>query len=203
MSDVQRLLDSRLVRGAGALWPAATSAPFLDAIGTGTLPAAAFDRWLVQDYLFVRDLLRFQALTLARAPRAGHAALAAGIGALHAELSWFEDHAARRGLDLNAPAHPVCRRYTDFLLARAVEQPFEVLAAVLYGVELTYLAAWSALRVEGPYAEFIARWTTPAFAAYVGELLALAERHPHPAQQAEFDAALRHERDFWRMTWEG
>ena len=59
------------------------------------------------------------------------------------------------------------------------------------------------LEAQGRYAEFIDRWTHKDFQAYVRALLALVDEHPHPRQQAMFNEVMRHERDFWRMTWEG
>src|SRR6476646_11894272 len=75
------------------LWTAATHHPFLEAVRDGTITDSAFDRWLVQDALFVADLLTFQARLLARAPRAAQPVLAGGCVALVAELDWFEEQA--------------------------------------------------------------------------------------------------------------
>jgi thiaminase len=195
--------ESGLVVAAGGLWQDATTAEFLEVTGDGTVPQEAFERWLAQDYLFARGLVSFQAVMVAKAPRAAHGPLIGGLAALDAEMSWFESHLADRGIDLQTKAHQVCRRYVDFLVASAYSAPFEVLTAILYGVEVSYLAAWSALAATGPYAEFIQRWSSESFAAYVRSLLDLCCRHPHPGQQAAFNEVLRHERDFWRMTWEG
>ena len=60
---------SRLVIGAGELWASATTAPFLDGVGNGTLPREAFDRWLVQDHLFVQAFTSFAAIMASKAPR--------------------------------------------------------------------------------------------------------------------------------------
>ncbi len=195
--------ESRLARGAGELWRLGTEAAFLDAIGDGTLPEDAFDRWLVQDYLFVRGFASFVALVAAKTPRPAQSVVIGGLAALDDELGWFEGHAAGRGLDLGAEPHPVCRRYVDFLLATAYTRPLAVLLAVFYGVEVAYTVAWGRLEAKGPYAELIERWTAPDFQAYVAELGKLADAHPHPDQQPAFDEVMRHERDFWRMTWEG
>jgi len=54
---------SPLVVGAGELWPQAVDADFLSAIGDGDLPQEAFERWLVQDYLFAQGLTTFEAIT--------------------------------------------------------------------------------------------------------------------------------------------
>ena len=195
--------DSPLIGRAGTLWEGATHAAFLDAAQAGTLPEEAFARWLVQDYHFALRLLSFQAVAAAKTPRLHHKPLIAGLGAIDAELDWFEANARERNLALDAPLHPVCRHYTDFLLRAAYTEPYPVLLAILYGVEVSYLAAWSALEATGPYAEFIGRWSSPEFAAYVDALRRAQEANPHPRAQEAFNEALRHEAAFWRMTWEG
>ena len=201
--SIDGFLQSPLVVAGGDLWRQATQAAFLNAVAQGTLPAEAFQRWLVQDYLFAQGMARFQCIMTARAPRPAFTPLIGGLGALEAELTWFEHHAERLGLDLAARPHRTCRRYVDFLIAAAYGEPFAVLTAILYGVEVSYLAAWSALRPTGPYAELITRGSNPKFAEYVRSLLALAREHPHAGQQEAFNEVLRHEADFWQMTWEG
>ncbi len=194
---------SALVVGAGGLWREATEAEFLSAIRDGDLPREAFQRWLVQDYSFAKGLVAFQAIAVSRAPRPAQKVLIGGLSALDAELDWFEKNAQRQALELNAALHPTCRRYVDYLIASAYTQPFEVLLAILYGVEASYLCAWSALEASGPYAEFINRWSNTEFVAYVRELLDVCNLHTHELQQEQFNEVLRHERDFWKMTWEG
>lgn len=195
--------DSPLIAAAGPVWRDATRSPFLDAAAAGTLPEEAFRRWLAQDYLFARGLTAFQAIALAKAPRDAHRVLIQGLVALDNELEWFETHAGRRGISLAGPPHPVCRAYLDFLMRNAYTQPWPVLAAILFGVEASYLAAWSALAPAGPYAEFIERWSNPSFVAYVSRLAELAARYPHSDAQQAFDQVLVYERDFWQMAWEG
>jgi len=195
--------DHALVRNAGPLWGAATRSPFLDALAAGDLPADALRRWLAQDYLFAKNLMAFQALLLAKAPRDCHKPLIEGLSALDREMAWFEAHAVRRQMDLAIPLHSIGRSYTDFLMRCAYTQPSPVLLTILFGVEAAYLAAWSALAPSGPYAEFIERWSSADFAAYVAALGGLAERHPHEAAQEYFNEVLVHEREFWKMSWEG
>jgi len=192
-----------LIQAAGPLWHDAIHSPFLDAAAAGTLPAEAFRRWLSQDYLFAKGLTAFQALVVAKVPREFHKPVIAGLAALDAEMDWFESHAARLSLDLDIAPHPACRRYIDFLMRAAYDLRYPVLLAVLYGVEVSYLEAWSVLPAQGPYREFIERWSSPAFRQYVGALEALVERHPHRDAQEQFNHVLEHERDFWRMSWEG
>lgn len=52
--DTSVFETSRLAAGSGEWWDRGTRAAFLDAIGDGSLPREAFDRWLVQDCLFVQ-----------------------------------------------------------------------------------------------------------------------------------------------------
>lgn len=200
--------QSSLVRGSGPLWRSATTAEFLTAIGVGNLPTESFHRWLVQDYAFAKGLAACQAVATAKTPRPAQKVLITGLAALDSELDWFEQKAAQYGLDLHVAMHPTCRRYVDYLIAAAYTQPSEVLLPILFGVEAAYLCAWSSLRgddsgTDSPYAEYIDRWSNSLFAQYVADLLSHCDRHPDGIQQQQFNEVLRHEQDFWCMTWSG
>jgi len=200
---MSRFDSSLLVLRAGTRWKDATTAAFLDAINDGTLPPEAFNRWLVQDYHFADTLTSFQAIAAAKTPRQRRKSLIAGLGALDAEMDWFEAQVSARGLEFNARVHDGCRRYCDFLIQAAYREPYPVLLAMLFGVEASYLAAWSRLSPRGPYAEFIDRWSNARFGDYVESLRLLAEDNLHKSSQRYFNDVLEHEREFWRMTWEG
>jgi len=200
---MQPLESCAWVRNAGSLWQQATTARFLDALADGSLPAEAFNRWLVQDFHFADALTSFQAIALAKTPWELRKPLLAGLAALGSEMDWFQSVAAARGANLGGPPHPICRHYCDFLLRVAYIESYPILLVVLFGVEASYLAAWSRLRADGPYQEFIRRWSSPEFAGYVDSLRALAEQHPRDSSQAYFEEVLNHERDFWTMAWEG
>ena len=166
---------SDLVRDHPDAWERATAHPFLLGVRDGTLRPGAFDRWLVQDRLYVGDLLRFQARLLARAPRPAQAVLAAGAVALVEELDWFEELAGRRGLDLDVPRLPATAAYAA-LLERLDGADVPAALTALWAVERVYLDAWTvaAPGAEG-YAEYVEHWTTPGFAAYVDGLEAAAD----------------------------
>ncbi|MGY1735917.1 MULTISPECIES: thiaminase II/PqqC family protein [unclassified Geodermatophilus] len=184
-----------LARHADA-WGRATRHPFLDAVRDGTLPPAAFDTWLVQDAYFVADLLRFQARLLARAPRAAQGVLAAGCVALVAELDWFAEQAAARGLDLDAPQLPATIAYGD-LLYRLDAADLPTALTALWTIERTYLDAWSAARPGAePYREFVEHWTAPGFAEYVAGLEAVAGGAP----DSVFLEVVAAETAFWQMA---
>jgi thiaminase len=191
-----------------AEWRAATRHSFLDSVADGSLPEGAFDRWLAQDYLFVADLLVFQARLLGRAPRCAQAVLVAGLVGLEAELGWFEAHAAQRGLRLAVSRQPTTERY-QLLLAQFESATYPVAATGLWAIERAYLDAWlSAAPCGGAYREFVAHWTVPAFASYVDGLQDAADAALATASFEELAGAAdafvdvaRLEHEFWDMAW--
>lgn len=180
-----------------SLWDSATRHPFLDAVRDGTITDAAFDRWLVQDALFVADLLTFQARLLARAPRHAQAVICGGCAALVAELDWFEAQAARRGLDMTAAPLPTTLAYRD-LLRRLDAEPYEAAVTALWVIERVYLLAWTSAKSDStPLREFVEHWSTPDFAVYVAGLGELAAPDDHRDLVAD---VLKLEVQFWDMA---
>jgi thiaminase len=200
------LVESRPVPVAELLqrhaeaWRGATAHPFLAAVREGSISAAAFDTWLVQDARFVADLLRFQARLLARAPRPAQAVLAAGLVALVEELAWFEEQAAVRGLDLSAPALPATAAYAA-LLERLDAAGVPTALMALWTIERTYLDAWSAALPGAPaYREFVEHWTVPGFAGYVAGLEQAADAVGAGAGDPVFAELVAAETAFWDMA---
>jgi thiaminase/transcriptional activator TenA len=165
-------------------WDRATEHPFLTAVAAGD--ADAFARWLPQDAIFVADLVSFQARLLARAPRSGQRALAAGLVGLVAELDWFDEVAEPLGIDtgpaaLQAPL-PATLAYRSLLgELDAADYPAALLG--LWVLERVYLEAWRFAGrgpVAAPHRVAVEHWTDPGFATYVDALeeaadVALAE----------------------------
>ena len=192
------MAGSDLIRRHPEEWRAATCHPFLDGVRDGTLPAAAFNTWLQQDYLFVKDLFSFQARLLAAAPRPAQSILAAGLAVLEAELTWFEEQLARRGVPTAVPRHPTTEAYRAEL-DRLLTEPFEVGLSALWALELAYVEAW---RGAAPgaieYREFVQHWTVSTFARYVASLE--AHTTDSPAAEAAWLRIVRLERDFWDLV---
>ena len=191
-------VNDLLTRHAAA-WADATRHPFLAGVRDGTLPAASFAAWLTQDHHFVADLLAFQARLLARAPRHAQPVLAAGAVALVDEMAWFDEQAARRGLDLTAPAVPATLAY-GALLGRLDAAPVPDALVGLWAIERTYLDAWAFAAPGAPeYREFVTHWTTPDFAGYVAALAEAAQRDAVDADDV-FLAVVAAEVAFWTAT---
>jgi formylaminopyrimidine deformylase / aminopyrimidine aminohydrolase len=182
------------------LWAAATRHRFLDAVRDGTIPDRDFNRWLVQDALFVSDLLAFQARLLARAERPAQATLAAGCAALVSELDWFDEQATARAIDMNQPPLPATLAYRE-LLGQLDAAPCETALTALWVIERVYLLAWTtAASDSSPYREFVEHWTDPGFASYVEALGELATPGGDDAVIAD---VLTHEIAFWDMALTG
>ncbi|BBL79511.1 aminopyrimidine aminohydrolase [Rubrobacter xylanophilus] len=192
------------------LWSGATRHPFLEGVRRGTLPRKAFERWLVQDYLFVLEGLKFQANLLARAPRRDQRLLIGGLSDLEEELGWFEEQAGRRGLDLHARPHPINAAYCGFL-ARLKSEAYAAGITALWALERAYLEAWRGAAPGAPeYREFVEHWSMPEFEEYVLRLeeavdAALGEAPEEERARAGrvFPEVARLERDFWEMALEG
>ena len=192
------MATSELIQQHAQAWRAATAHPFLAGVRDGDLPGGAFAAWLQQDHLFVSDLLVFQARLLARSPRSAQKVLAAGLVALEAELTWFEQNAVRDGVVLGATRHRTTEAYRTEL-DRLLLEPFDVGITGLWALELAYLEAW---RGAAPgaleYRAYVEHWTVPEFADYVGSL----EMHARdsPAAEAAFLRIVHLEREFWDMA---
>jgi thiaminase/transcriptional activator TenA len=171
----------------------------------GTLPRSAFDRWLVEDYYFVRSFRAYLTELTAIAPDAqAREVLAGGLAALVPELELFETAAAERGLDLDAEPSLLNLGYSSYLTA-SVRAGWPVGITVLYAVEKAYYDAWASVRdTTGPdtqYAGFIANWSSPEFAAYVDQLGELVDRLELTADlMTAFDRVVRFELAFWDLV---
>lgn len=180
-------------------WRTATNHPFLNGIREGSLGERAFNTWLVQDYLFVSDLFRFQSRLLSVAPRGGQALVAAGLVALEAELGWFEEAGRRLRLGLSAERHPATAAYREALMGRADDWPKGVTA--LWTGERAYLEAWTGASPGGAaYREFVSHWTDPGFREYVDGLGGLVDEAG--ADEHTFVAICGLESEFWAMAWD-
>jgi formylaminopyrimidine deformylase / aminopyrimidine aminohydrolase len=207
INSTQTLTAVSLLERFSGEWQAATRHAFLEAVADNSLAADAFDAWLVQDYLFVADLVVHQAHMLARAPRTDQAILTSGLVALESELAWFEAHASRRGLSLDVAREPTTARYQGLLEALQVA-PYPADLTGLWAIERAYLDAWlGALPGGMAYSEFVEHWTVADFADYVAGLERAADLALRTATAVEcaratsaFTDVAQIEREFWEMA---
>jgi thiaminase (transcriptional activator TenA) len=169
--------------------------PVVQGIGAGTLPLAAFRAYLEQDYLFLLQYARVQALSVAAAfDRATmirlsellHSTLAVEVDALRALYANCDGDPAR--LDTTA-ATPICRGYTEHLLTAAARGNLLVtLAAILpcqWGYrEIGRALASAGLPADTRYAAWINEYASDDYSALVDWAL---ERFDAAARGASAD----------------
>lgn len=197
---------SQLIERHENTWQAATSDEFLDRVRDGTLPEAAFTRWLEQDYLFVVGLTRAWGRLLTLAPVEDLALISTGISAFTSELAWFTEIAGSRGLRLGRKADPRAAAYIAYLNEVAVG-PYAAAITAMWTVEAAYLSAWQGARGGSErYAEIIEHWAGEEFERFVARLASAAERELHSSPElcvlAEecFVTVARYESVFWSLA---
>src|SRR5258706_9167845 len=207
---------------ASAEWRAYTEHRFTNGIADGSLPAAAFCYYLVQDYLFLIEFARAYALSVYKSPkladmRDGAAAL---VAILDVEMDLHVKLCAGWGLspgDLEeaAPA-PEMLAYTRYVLDSGMRGDLLALKVALapcvigYAEIATRLAAQpEACATTNPYRSWTAEYAGAAYQAIAAKARAqldrLADRYATPAREGElvviFREATRLETDFWEMGW--
>jgi thiaminase/transcriptional activator TenA len=213
----------RLKTAAAPEWRAYTEHPFTDAMADGSLPAAAFRRYLVQDYLFLIEFARAYALAVYKAPTLEdmRAAAAAVSAILDVEMNLHVKFCAGWGLtsdDLErAPPADELLAYTRYVLDTGMRSDLLSLyvalspCAIGYGeIGLRLAARPGADADANPYRAWIAEYAGPAYqevaAKACAQLERLAQAYLTPAREAElvgvFTAATRLEIAFWEMGWQ-
>jgi thiaminase/transcriptional activator TenA len=213
---------ARLKTAAAAEWRAYTEHPFTAAMADGTLPAAAFRHYLVQDYLFLIEFARAYALAVYKSPQlADMREAAAGLSAiLDVEMNLHVKLCAGWGLspdDLEraAPAAEMLA-YTRYVLDAGMRGDLLALKVALapcvigYAEIATGLTARPGARAAtNPYRVWIEEYAGAPYQEVAAKARAhldrLADRYATPAREAElvaiFKEATRLEADFWEMGW--
>lgn len=214
----------RLKQAAAADWAAYVEHDFVSQMGDGSLPQAAFRRYLVQDYLFLIQFARAYALatyksrTLAdmRAAKAGLSAI------LDLEMDLHVRLCGRWGLspqDLEAaPEHQATVAYTRYVLDCGQSGDLLDLHVALAPCVIGYAEIGRRLASElgpalesHPYRDWIAEYAGEAYQQlasdarrHLDELAARAMTEARFADLAAlFGKASRLEADFWQMGLEG
>lgn len=214
-------LTDHLYAAAEPLWRAQLDHPFVRGLGDGTLDEERFKRWVLQDYLYLKEFARVFAWAVAKAERLESMSWYAGVLhlTLNTEMALHRAYAARFGItpeELEAQEMwPTTRAYTDFLVRTAADgDATELLAALLpcaWGY--VYLARELA-RSEPPedqrYADWITQYASDEFAQAMEWLRAELDRLCGDVSFGKrerlteiFVLSSRYEERFWEMCWNG
>jgi thiaminase (transcriptional activator TenA) len=198
--------------------------PFLHELAQGTLAKAAFERYIVQDSLYLADYARTLALAAARAPSpaarfefSDGAKVAVQVEeALH--QSFFQHFGLEPAQAHSATANPTCLAYTSYLNALAATRSYEVLIA---GILPCFWVYWevgvhikakapnlSKTQGANPYQAWIDTYADPGFGATTQRVIALVDAAAESVnaqtrtQMAQaFTTATRYEWMFWNAAY--
>ncbi len=214
-------LTRRMREASRPSWEAQLAHPFVRGIGDGTLPPETFERWVRQDYLYLREFARVFAWAAAKSDRLDAMSWYASVLnlTLNTEMALHREYAARFGIaeaELEAEEMwPTTRAYTDFLVRTAADGDMADLLAVLLPCAWGY--AWIGARLaenarptDQRYADWIAQYASPEFQDAAEWLRGETDRVAEgagPAKQARlvelFELSSRYELRFWDMCWSG
>lgn len=209
-------LFGRLVGAAPGPWRDYVEHEFVRRLGDGSLPRAAFQRYLVQDYLFLIHFCRAYGLAIYKtAELADMRAFQATLDAiLNTEMALHIAYSAEWGLserDLVAtPEHPANLAYTRFVLDCGLAGDLLDLAVALspcvvgYAVIGRTLAARAA--ADTPYRPWIDAYAGADYADVARSAVALLDRlavrrggADRPDLPRIFAQACALEAGFWQM----
>lgn len=218
-------LLGRLTEGTEGEWNGFTRHPFVEGLKDGSLPAAAFRHYLVQDYLFLVHFARAWALAATKAEdiRTIRECAATLHALIDDEMQLHIAYCAGFGLDEAAmaatPEHPANVAYTRYVMERGLAGDLLDLLVALAPCVLGYGEIGARLKVEpgtrldgNPYRAWIEMYAGDDYrgvalaAAAQLERVAAARIGPEPwttprwpELQKTFTTATRLEIGFWQM----
>jgi thiaminase/transcriptional activator TenA len=203
-----------------ALRAAIERLPFNTELAAGTLERPRFQRYIIQDALYLGQFSRALAIAAARAPGAEalEAFAQSALGAVAVERALHEQYLRAFGVDpaalAGAEPAPDCLAYTSFLLAAAYHEPWEVLVAAVLPCFWIYwdvgCAIAAAAAPDNPYRAWIDTYADPRFGERVKAVIATADRAAETAgaavrarMLAAFARAVQYEYLFWEGAYLG
>lgn len=197
---------------------AAMTHPFVAGIGTGSLSDDAFAAYLAQDYLFLTQYVRAQALGAAASPDLD--SMGRMVALLHSTLAEELDHlialyeqfGGTRAALAATEALPACQAYTDHLLTTAHAGSLFWTIASMLPCQWGYGEIGRALQAPGMpsdprFRQWIEEYAADSYHELVQEIvarfdaLAAEESAAARARAARiFRLSSRHELAFWEMA---
>ncbi len=208
-------------QAARPIWDAQLEHPFVRGIGDGTLEEERFRRWVLQDYLYLKEFSRVFAWAAAKASRLESMGWYAAVLdlTLNTEMELHRKYAARFGIGTeeleNQGMWPTTRAYTDFLVRTAADGDMSRLLAALLPCAWGYHHIGKALAEADPprdqrYADWIEQYASEEFGEAARWLREETDRETVGATPEErralrdvFVLSSRYEWLFWEMCWHG
>ena len=215
-----RLSDDMLA-AARPIWDDQLQHPFVRGIADGSLPPERFERWVRQDYLYLKEFARVFAWATAKADRLASMSWYAAVLdlTLNKEMALHREYAARFGITVEEleteEMWPTTRAYTDFLVRTAADGDMADLLAALLPFAWGY--AWLGAQLAGlerptdqRYADWIEQYASAEFQDAADWLRDETERVAGLVSDVKrerlvklFVLSSRYEHRFWEMCWTG
>jgi thiaminase/transcriptional activator TenA len=212
-------LTRKLHDACAERWDAYCWHPFVQGLANGSLPLPAFQRYLVQDWLFLIQFARAKALAAFKAEsldalRSKASSLNALLSEMQMHLSYCESWSLSEAAVLAEPEAAETVAYTRWVLDRGMAGDILDLEVALapctigYGeIALRIDEHPSRLRDGNPYESWIETYASPGYQALASgaasRLDALGLSHGGEARfaslAATFAEAARLEANFWQM----
>lgn len=201
-----------LIDRTSDLWEEMLSHPFLQTLRKDELEDERFNKWLRQDYEFVRSALPFVSSIKPKAPDRHLRPLAEAEVALHEELDLFEERAETLGVNLeDVPRNLTTQSYIQHLIATGYREDYPVCLTVYWAAEIAYHESWKqvmpALPEDHRWFPFVENWAGDEFGEFVdflGSSLNDVAENASDAQKKrmleQFRWTIRYEIAFWDMA---
>ena len=214
-------LSDDLHKAARPIWDAQLSHPFVKGLGDGSLAIEKFKRWVLQDYLYLKEFARVFAWAVTKADELDSMGWHAAVLnlTLNTEMSLHRAYAERFGIsaaELEAqPMWPTTRAYTDFLVRVSADGDMADLLAALLPCACGYVYVAKHLAQGKPpkdqrYADWIEQYASEEFEQAAEWLKAELNRVAEGISSKKkrrleelFLLSSRYEWMFWEMCWNG
>ncbi len=203
------------------IWNEQLIHPFVRGIGDGSLEEEKFKRWVVQDYVYLKEFARVFAWATAKSDLLESMSWYAAVLnlTLNTEMALHRDYAKRFGIttdELEATSMwPTNRAYTDFLIRTAADGDMSDLVAALLPCAWGYVYVGQHLAKNDPppdqrYADWIAQYASKEFAdasdwlkTEMNRLAEYTSERKKDRLSELFVISSRYELKFWDMCWNG
>jgi thiaminase (transcriptional activator TenA) len=193
------------------LYQAIATMPFNIELGNGTLAAAPFRHYIIQDAHYLEGFARALALaaTRARSPEQIAMLASSAAGAIHVERglheSYFKTFNVQPAEFSATRPTPVCDHYVSYLLKVAATEDFPVIVAALLPCFWIYMAVGKSIHAasvpSNPYQAWIDTYAGVEFEEAVRRMIALADELATASSEDTVQAMRRAFRDCTRLEW--
>ena len=185
--------------------------PFIEQLIEGSLPAAIFSNYILQDTLYLTDYAKALTSIAAIAPQPTHLRLFANyaVDAIRTEEELHAQFLSNLPIPTITDKNLACLAYTSYLMAQVRTKPYEVALAAVFPCFWIYeqvgrYAYNRATLADHPYAPWLATYSGDVFEKLTQEMIQLVNEaagsvshQTRQEMQRAYSIASRLEYQFW------